>query len=264
MITQISSHQDRGIYTRTSGQGPDVVLLHGWGLHSTVWDAVLPALERVYRMTCLDLPGHGKSELNLELDDLDTLCKYLHDELPSPVCLVGWSLGGLIALAYTLRYPTAVQRLVLVASTPRFVTASDWQAATPGETLNAFAESLKRNYQTTIYRFLALQVRSSDRAQTTLRQLRQALAEHPPHPLAMRAGLKLLRETDLRDQLSTLRCATRLILGERDVLVPKDCAEQTVSRLSDGAYTIIPGAGHAPFLSHPDEFNSALQQCLNH
>lgn len=264
MISQIPPHQGRGIYTRASGQGQDVILLHGWGLHSAVWDTVLPALERVYRMTCLDLPGHGKSGLNPELDDLDTLCQHLHQQLPSPAYLVGWSLGGLIALAYTLRYPLAVQRLVLVASTPRFVTAGDWQAATPGETLNAFAESLKRDYQATIYRFLALQVRSSVGAQGTLRQLRQALAEHPPHPPALRAGLKLLRETDLRDKLSMLRCATRLILGERDVLVPKDCAEQIVSRLSDGAYMIIPGAGHAPFLSHPDQFNNALQQCLSH
>ncbi|MCP4410292.1 MAG: pimeloyl-ACP methyl ester esterase BioH [Gammaproteobacteria bacterium] len=241
-----------------------MVLLHGWGLHSAVWGSVLPSLERHYRMTCLDLPGHGKSGLNPKLDDLDTLCEHLHQRLPSPISLVGWSLGGLIALAYALRYPMSVQRLVLVAATPRFVTADDWPAATPGKTLNTFAESLKRDYQLTIHRFLALQVRSSERAPGTLRQLRQALAEYPPHPPAMDAGLKLLRETDLRDQLPALRCATRLILGERDILVPKDCAEQIVSRLSDGAYMIIPGAGHAPFLSHPDEFNNALLQCLNH
>jgi pimeloyl-[acyl-carrier protein] methyl ester esterase len=198
----------------------------------------------------------------VDLGDLDALCSRLHELLPSPAQWVGWSLGGLIAIAYALRYPESVQRLILVASSPRFVAASDWKLAIPSRTLKAFARELEHDYRTTLIRFLALQVHSSERAQTTLRQLRQLLLKYPTHRRALRAGLALLYETDMREQLSKLSCPTRLILGEKDTLVPKGCAKQIVKRLIDAEVTIIPGAGHAPFLSHSREFSAALRQYL--
>ncbi|MDE2197215.1 MAG: alpha/beta fold hydrolase, partial [Gammaproteobacteria bacterium] len=49
------------IYTQTVGRGPDLVLVHGWGVHGGIWDTLLPALVQHYRITCVDLPGHGYS-----------------------------------------------------------------------------------------------------------------------------------------------------------------------------------------------------------
>jgi pimeloyl-[acyl-carrier protein] methyl ester esterase len=261
MITQISTRQD--LYIGRSGEGPDVVLLHGWGLHAAVWDSVITDFKTDYRLNYVDLPGHGRSGLCVDLGDMDALCLSLHERVPSPAQWVGWSLGGLIAIAYTLRYPESVERLILVASSPRFVTAANWKAAIPSRTLKAFARDLEYDYQTTLNRFLALQVHSSERAQTTLRQLRHILLKYPTHRSALRAGLALLYETDMREQLPKLGCPTRLILGEKDTLVPKECAKQTVKRLNDAKVTIIPGAGHVPFLSHSQEFNTALRQYLH-
>lgn len=47
------------LYTYTTGEGPDVVLVHGWGMHSGVWEDVVESLIDYYRVTVLDLPGHG-------------------------------------------------------------------------------------------------------------------------------------------------------------------------------------------------------------
>jgi pimeloyl-[acyl-carrier protein] methyl ester esterase len=265
MITQIRqalSNRTTTLHASTTGRGPTIVLLHGWGLHSAVWNRVLPSLSEVYRIIRIDLPGHGLSDQSVDLSDLEILTAALRKHIHSPARILGWSLGGLIALAYALRYPSATQRLVLVASTPRFVSASDWQHAAAPEVFEDFSLTLERDYRATLNRFLALQVRSSEAARSTLRDLREILLERPPQCSALRAGLALLRGTDLRDHLQYLECPTRLIMGEKDTLVPKNCAQETVRRLKDGAFHIIPGAGHAPFLSHPDEFTATLHKFL--
>lgn len=250
------------VFIKTVGEGPDLVFLHGWGLNSSVWDGLWPVLGKRYRLNCVDLPGHGLSDLETDLANLDEVCIALNSVLPRLACFVGWSLGGLVALSYALRFPLAVKRLILVASTPRFVTAGDWQQAMKTQVIEAFGESLKQDYRATLKRFLALQVQSSEEAQRTLRRLRSVLHRNPPQQRALHAGLQLLRETDLRSQLPKLQCPIRLILGERDMLVPKNCGQEIVAHLHDGRSVTLPGAGHAPFLSHPNDFLSVLQDCL--
>jgi len=50
------------LYVETRGQGPDLVLLHGWGLNLRVWDSLAGVLENSFRIIAVDLPGHGRSE----------------------------------------------------------------------------------------------------------------------------------------------------------------------------------------------------------
>jgi pimeloyl-[acyl-carrier protein] methyl ester esterase len=214
-------------------------------------------------LTCVDLPGHGLSDLSVDLADLDAVCEALYTPAQPPVILVGWSLGGLIAMAYALNYPTAVDRLLLVAASPRFVYADDWKYAIQAEVLEAFGKSLEQDYRTTLDRFLLLQVTSSERKHVCLRGLRRVLYSHPPQKSALRAGLMLLRETDLRSRLTEIHCPTRILLGERDSLIRRRSGQEIVSKLPDGRCVIIPGAGHAPFLSHPEEFLRAMQNCLD-
>ncbi len=57
----------------TAGKGPLLVLLHGWGLNSRVWDPVLPQLGRRFTTVCLDLPGHGASPWPPGFHDIDSL-----------------------------------------------------------------------------------------------------------------------------------------------------------------------------------------------
>lgn len=236
------------------GRGPDLVLLHGWGLSSGVFAELLPRLECRWRVNCIDLPGHGASSAEIDLRDLDAVCAALQAVAPAPAAYVGWSMGGLVALAYAVRYPKLVTRLLLVASQPRFMRAPDWPHGLEVETLDAFRADLAANPGATIARFLALQVQGADGRQLALRRLHAVLRAAPPDPAALRAGLSLLRDTDLRAALSALPRPVRLILGERDRLISPR-AGAAVTRLSrDARCEIIKGAGHAPFLSHADAF----------
>ena len=62
------------LYSHTLGSGPDVVLLHGWGMHSGVWEDVVEALLDHHRVTVLDLPGHGYSRASGSGHTLGELC----------------------------------------------------------------------------------------------------------------------------------------------------------------------------------------------
>ena len=251
------------MYVKNVGQGPNLVLLHGWGLHSTVWNGILDFLSSRYRVTCVDLPGHGRSGMETDLTSLESVCTQLRAHLPARCILTGWSLGGLIAIAYALRYPAAVNYLLLVASTPRFVKGEGWQHAMRTEILEGFGNSLERDYVTTLNRFLSLLVQTSEDALPTLRQLRRTLFKHPPQPTALRAGLILLRNTDFRSRMRKLACPVGIILGERDMLVPKECGKDILGLVTQGRCAILTGAGHAPFISHPTAFVDTTMEWLD-
>lgn len=248
----------------TAGREPHLVLLHGWGLNSGVWSELLTALQPRWRVTCIDLPGHGGSSARIDLCDLGVVCAALHRAAPvAPAVWLGWSMGGLIATAYALRYPEWVTRLILVASQPRFAGARDWPHGMDTKLLEDFSASLQRKPHETLARFLALQVRGSENASHTLRCLRAAMAAGAPDWVALGSGLSLLRNADLRDQLALLTCPMRLILGERDALVPATAGPAVTALVKDARYRVIAGAGHAPFLSHVGEFINVLEAFLD-
>ena len=173
-----------------------------------------------------------------------------------PAHWVGWSLGGLVALEAARRAPDRVTRLTLMAATPRMVAGSDWPGIDPAE-LAAFQRALQTDVQATHRRFLALQARGCPGGRTVLRALHAAAAaDGLPERPALEAGLAVLRDTDLRDALPELSCTVDLILGDRDALVP--CAAGTAMRARGVSVRVVPGAGHAPFVSHPGACVEAL------
>jgi pimeloyl-[acyl-carrier protein] methyl ester esterase len=109
-------------------------------------------------------------------------------------------------------------------------------------------------------RFLALQARGSDTARADTRWLRdQVLEGDEPDPEGLSLGLEWLADSDLRDELGGIAVPVHLIGGERDTLVPPAALEATASLLGRARVSVIPGAGHAPFISHRAAFLEALE-----
>ena len=233
------------------GAGPELVLLHGWGMHSGMWGEFADALARDYRVTCIDLPGHGRSGWAPGATGLASWSAACLAVVPGEAIWLGWSLGGLVALQAAVSAPSRVRGLVMLAATPRFVRADDWPSAVPLGTLGQFDAALRDDYHRTLERFLALQVRGSSEAHTTLRRLREALrARDEPNPDGLAVGLGLLRRSDLRALLPQLAVPSLWLFGERDTLVPAEAGEAILGMTARAVARCIAGAGHAPFLSH--------------
>lgn len=241
-----------------TGAGPDLVLLHGWGMHGGVWDALAERLADAFTLHCVDLPGHGASDFDGD-GDIEAWAVSVMAATPAGADWVGWSLGGLIGLQAGLLAPAHLRRLVLLASTPRFVRAGDWSCAIDGSVLALFAEQLEKDFAKTLRRFLSLQVRGSRHMAQTLRQLRARLSERgQPQAGALRAGLAMLRHADFRASLAACGVPVYLLLGERDTLVPPALADA----LPALPHYRVGGAGHAPFISHPDQCAGQIKRWL--
>ncbi len=251
------------LFTEVTGEGPDLVLVHGWSMNSAIWKTFKPHLGPGVRVTCMDLPGHGFSPFAPAWNSLDTWVGACLEAAPPGAVWIGWSLGAMLSLAAARRAPEAVSGVVSIAGTPRFVQTDDWPHAVAVGTLGQFSTSLREDYRTTMTRFLALQVQGGVDARATLRQLREGLSERPePNPAALEVGLGILRHSDLRRELPDIRCPCLWLLGERDTLVPASVAEDLGALQPSSRVRVIKGAAHAPFLSRAEAIAAAIGEFL--
>jgi pimeloyl-[acyl-carrier protein] methyl ester esterase len=250
------------LHSETIGDGSPVVLLHGWAMNLRVFDGLAAALAPTHRVTTIDLPGHGRSPWRAGLTPV-AIADWLLEELPERGTLLGWSLGGQLALRIAARTPARVSRLVLVASTPKFVAGSDWPHGLEPEVLQRFAAGLQSDYTRTVGDFLELQVRGSSAATATLQQLRTALERQgAAMPAALASGLAQLAGEDLRELARTLTLPVLVVSGQCDRVTPPDAARALAALLPDARLLELRRAGHAPFLSHLDTLLPELQSFL--
>ncbi|MCH7349435.1 pimeloyl-ACP methyl ester esterase BioH [Aeromonas sp. MR7] len=237
------------------GQGPDLVLLHGWGMNGAVWHGIAQQLAAHYRLHLVDLPGFGNSPLADGSEySLPWLAEQIAAVLPQKCHLLGWSLGGLVASQLALTQPERCQSLITVASSPCFMARDDWPGIAP-KVLTGFNQMLAGDFKQTIERFLAIQAMGSEHARDDIRQLRHWLAERPaPQLAALEAGLGLLADVDLRDELATLSQPWLRVYGRLDSLVPKAAIPLLDERYPASHSLVLEKASHAPFISHPQQF----------
>lgn len=272
------------LHVQSIGAGPDIVLLHGWGLHADIWHDVAQQLAMRFRVTLIDLPGHGRST-PMHVNEgheysLQHVAACVAEVAPPHAAWLGWSLGGMIAMRVAMTSPQRVAALILVASTPQFVRGNDWPHAMDVAVLESFSLALQENYAQTLQRFLALvaygtlplatlahpcasQTRGAAQEQDTLRRLRSAAARHPPQYEALHGGLAILRDARLRPCLRQLTCPVQIISGERDTLVPCEAGYVLQAQIPDARLHVMMAAGHAPFLSHPAEFINCVNGFLD-
>jgi len=238
-------------------------MLHGWGMHGGVWSDTAVRLAQHFRVHCVDLPGHGASETTAEFT-LEGVVGHLAAQFDQPVTVCGWSLGGQVALRWAMREPGKVKRLILVASTPCFAERNDWPFGMPQQTLLQFAADLEKNHSATLRRFLVLQVRGSDHERELLAEMREQLfSRGEPDIDALRGGLAILRDSDLRRELPGISQSTLVVAGKRDKLSPPEASVFMAQTLPNACLEMIKEAAHAPFLSHREEFVGYVAEFLN-
>lgn len=226
------------------------VLVHGWGFNARIWDDVVTQLRG--ETLAVNLPGYG-GRAGCADGTLDAYAQDFIAQLDGPADWIGWSLGGLVTLRAADLAPQLCRTLTLCASNPRFTATPGWPGVA-APVLAAFAEQLEADVARTVARFIQLQTGNGcDRA--CVRRLRARLAALPAAtPEALRQGLALLRDADLRSALDGLAMPVRWLLGERDTLVPSALAARLRADHPRHHIILLERAGHAPFLDQPALF----------
>jgi pimeloyl-[acyl-carrier protein] methyl ester esterase len=243
--------------TRSPG-APELVLLPGWSFDANVFApaARIGAGPRLLAPPELTSSQTGPGLLAPRWREA------LMSRLP-PVCdLMGWSLGGQIAMAIAANFPLRVRRLVLVATTPCFVRRRGWNAAMPRAPFEEFARRLAADPSGTLRHFAGLVARGDRNERAVLRGLRKAATRGAPDIVALRAGLDALREIDLRKPVRMIHVPTLVVHGARDRLVPVAAGRWLASRIAGAKLVTFPGAAHAPFLSDRAGFTVAVGNFL--
>lgn len=241
------------LHVESFGSGPDLVLLHGWGMHGGVWGDFALRLAENHRVSLIDLPGHGYSEPMAGVT-VDKLIFALFDQAPTKAVWLGWSLGGTLAALLAATHPERVNGLILLACNPCFVRRSDWPWGMDGAVFEAFAAEIGNDAAAGLRRFGGLLCQGLDEPRLALKTLRERLETRPaPNPQALATGLDWLRQLDARPVLSRLSCPVLLAGGNRDALLPSAALEAAAALNPRGRFAVIPGASHVPFLSHMED-----------
>lgn len=227
------------LYSQTTGVGPDLILLHGWGFNSDLFNDLIEQYKDQYRMTKIDLPGHGRSD---DVDGgLDEWCDEIIKILPNNPILLGWSLGGLLAINIATKIKAS--KLILVASSPNFVQNNNWEFGIDANNFQQFSDALQLNLSKGLKRFVSLQ--TNDKVQ--IKKLNKTIEHFPATTQSLNQGLDLLLTSDLTQTLKQLTIPVKVILGDRDTLVPS-AIEHWYQTLN--IQTKVLNTGHIPFLQH--------------
>jgi len=246
------------------GDGEPLLLIHGWGMSGRIWEVIEDDLSKYYKLYIVDLPGMGKSE---EIEDysLTNIVDQLYIKLPMKISIMGWSLGGIIALKYYEKYPKNVTRLFLVASTPCFINKKNWNLGVEGCLLNKFYDQLVDSWSKTLNQFFMLQLIGSNNRKEVMKELHEVfITKTPPKIKSLKSALEILKETDLTKTISNIKIPTIIIAGDCDKLTPKEASIFMQSKIKNSRLKIFKSAGHIPFLSHPKDFIKEVLLSFNH
>lgn len=247
---------------RTAGAGPDLALIHGWGLGGAIWAPVAGMLADHFRVHVVDLPGYGAS-LPLptaQPDDIAAIADALMAALPEKVTLCGWSLGGHLAVAALARHASQVEKLVLCGATPCFVKAEGWPHGVAPDLLATFETMLRLSPKNVVSRF-ATMINQGDHAMREVARQAAEVAHGPlPEKTALSGGLAILHRFDWRPLAPKIRHPVLIVHGDADPLMPRAGAEALRELFPAAQLDVFEGSAHAAFLSRPQRFIEALRQ----
>jgi pimeloyl-ACP methyl ester carboxylesterase len=261
-----------GVRTRyfLGGEGPPLVVVHGLGGAAVNFTELGPLLARRRRVLIPDLPGHGRSDPLERVDGLTSYVEHiaalaeLEGMFPAPV--LGYSMGGVIALRLAVSRPNDVSALALVSAagivsvTRR---AQVWLAITgvlrPAQVMTRFRTTFARRPR---LRWLPFGLWGAVDPPALSPQGVLGFLEGPSQHTDVGAAGRALLKDDPRSDLARVGCHVLLLWGARDRLVPLDDGFEYARRLRAPIRT-LPAAGHLLIGEQPHECAQILQRFLD-
>ena len=243
------------------GEGPPIVLLHGYTLDRSFWDPQVRALRRRYRVIVPDLRGFGAARDQVTEPDgttmdllADDLARLLDARGLDQVVLGGLSLGSYLAYAFLRRHPGRLGGLILFSTTA---------AADTDETRAARMELAKRVEgdgigvlpEAMLPRLLG--PTSLEQRPELVERVRALIVEQDPAGVVTAEHCLAARPDSFGD-LGAVAVPTLVISGAEDMVTGPDQGRAVASAIRDARFVLVEGAGHLVNLEQPEQVNEAL------
>jgi 3-oxoadipate enol-lactonase len=241
---------------RIAGDGPAVLLVHGWAIDLDMWTPQFAALAGRYRLIAFDRRGFGYSSGTAGIDHDLADIEQLLDQLDiNRVAIVGMSQGARVALRWAVYAPRATSCLVLDGPPPDLLAMNRPQ----GEIALATYRELVRNEGIEAFRKHWLEhplmrlYTTEPRAHALLREM---VGRYPGQDLVQGTPQGVGRS------LPQLDLPILIINGEHDTAARIDAGAELARALPHTQLALIPGAGHLSNLDNPGAYNQTLDQFL--
>lgn len=253
-------------HVEVQGSGVPLVLLHGFTGSGRNWRHIIPALAEEHTVITIDLPGHGRTDDPVQYDMAQVAADLavLFDALTAArLHLLGYSMGGRVALYTALHYPDRIASLTLESASPGLRTEAE--RAERRQRDDALAAFIEREGITAFVDFwenvpiFATQQRLPESTRAALRAQRLTNT-----PTGLANSLRCIGtgvQPSLWDDLGRLELPVTLITGAADSKFD-GIARAMGAALPDARHIVIPGAGHTTHLEQPGVFTAQVGDAL--
>ena len=245
------------------GRGEPLLMIHGWGVNSEIWSSLVDELKLFVTVYVVDLPGMGGSRL-ISPYTLDNIANEIKANVPIKKCnILGWSLGGQVAMYLAIKMPEFVEKLILISTTPCFVEKIDWPYGVNKQFFLNFEIEAKKNLNDTLMKFFLIQTRGINDSKKMMKFLKNEFIElRDENKSGMQSALNVLKEADLRNDVKKIDKITLIITGDKDRLTSTKASVWLYETIKGATLKEIKGANHIPFLSHKETMTASVKKFL--
>lgn len=265
----VDAGDDLRLHVVISGNGPALVLLHGFTGSSDTWNFLRPSLDSHYRVVALDLPGHGRSS------SPESASRYSHERFADDLAgvldsldveraaVLGYSMGGRAALRFAVAHPERTSALILESTSPGISERAEREERAASDAVLAdFIE--REGIEAFVSRWESLPLWETQRAlpDAGRRMLRDQRLTNTPRGLANSLrGAGAGAGSDMLALAEGITSPALIIAGELDTKYV-ELGRRLARAIRRAQLEIIPGSGHATHLERPEAFTAAVAAFL--
>ncbi len=228
---------------KSMGEGENVFFLHGLGGNIYNWAYQTKYFSETNNVVSLELPGHGRSsgKGGASIDYYTDLVREFFDVMAMDnLVFIGHSMGGVIALDFSVKYPERVKALVLVATSAKF--------DIPTQKLMELKNDMESIFG------------SLEKAKEKMKDIDERLVTNDM--MVLLGDVMAVKKFDGTSHLSEIKMPTLVIGGADDILAPVSYSEQLHANIKNSQLKIIENAGHMVMVEAHQEFNTVLEEFL--
>ncbi|MFW9897987.1 MAG: alpha/beta fold hydrolase [Candidatus Thorarchaeota archaeon] len=260
------------------GDGEPVILIHGFAMYKEFWFAQIPELSKQFKLITIDNRSAGKSDHPIESYEMDAFVedvKGLMDYLKiKRAHIMGHSLGGMIAQNFALKYPDRLNKLVLIATLPKFPgdisglemyknsQLSDYKAKLKVP-IKAFYAKMKQRFTRQFFKLMVQDPKRNFHGIFTTEDLIEYEKKGTSTPQDIINQTNAIAKHNTLNRLCEIKNKTLILTGEKDRLIPKSMGIKMSEELPNSTLKILTGGHWFPLESAP-EVNQAIIEFLSH